>query len=96
MFHVGQKVVCVDDKPRSASVKPPPMGIVEGEVYTVREVVMAPHRPAIYIEEIHNPMHPIWGVEWAYMADRFRPVKTTNIDVFLSMLAPTRISEPVP
>jgi hypothetical protein len=90
MFRTGMKVVCVDDAFEGGSgheVLP-----VKGRVYTVREMLwcdywMAPH---VRLVEIVNPgfeylsgtHEPSWYVR------RFRPVKTTSIEVFLNMLEP--------
>lgn len=84
MFEIGMRVVCVDAKPRKGGA--PPTGLTERKVYTVRGVCSA--TKGIYLEEIINENHPTWGVEWAYFPDRFAPIRTTNIDIFLKMLKP--------
>lgn len=73
MFRVGQKVVCI----RVSSAAPPHCnGGILGETYTVRGVMFDTvlQRPGIYLEEIVNPIHPIWDEEWAHDAERFRPL----------------------
>jgi hypothetical protein len=104
-FHVGQRVVCVDMRPRrkylhhSAWVAPfaKPK---KGGIYTVREVLDA--RPygfdhdGLLLVEIVNPvldyLAPTGPVrcEQFFLAFRFRPLRTTSIEVF------TRMLEPVP
>jgi hypothetical protein len=89
MFHVGQRVVCV------SAPKRPIAGLIDpvtGCVYTVRGIdpirLPTERTYGIYLEEIHNSLHPIWEVEYSFYADRFRPVKDTSIEVFRSLLSP--------
>ena len=98
MFKIGMKVVCIDSKPRRpdgrctarwlTNKKP-----VEGHLYTIRDIGPAwgfpPDVIGVRLEEIVNGIHEASGQEYMYRADRFRPVKTTNIDIFLKMLEPT-------
>jgi hypothetical protein len=64
-----------------------------GAIYTVRACVggeLPYSRPgSVLLEEIRNPISSKHGVEWAFYADRFRPIGTTSIDIFLKMLEPT-------
>ena len=100
---VGQRVVCTDNRPRDEGdgstfgygdeVRP-----ALGATYTIRAIV--PGRPLGYegdgvlLEEIVNPVRayeaPTGPVtcEPFFRAWRFRPVRTTSIDVFLRMLEP--------
>jgi hypothetical protein len=107
-FHVGQKVVCVDIRPRrkylhpaTAAASVAPLARPEkGGIYTMREVFDArPHgfdHDALLLAEILNPVldyiAPAGPVrcEQFFLAFRFRPLRTTSIDVF------TRMLEPVP
>lgn len=84
MFEIGERIVCVDAKTRKAHA--PTTELVEGKVYTVRDI--SP-QGGIYLEEIINEKHPYFNREWAYFEDRFRPIKSTNISIFLKMLEPT-------
>lgn len=86
-FRVGQKVVCVDNKPHKGCAflgdRP-----VEGEIYTVRKTGLTSWidgRPGILVAEIRN-LH-----DACFWADRFRPVveKKTDISIFEAMLAPS-------
>jgi hypothetical protein len=91
-FHVGQKVVCIGRfvaEGYCEEVLP-----TKGEVYTIRDLVFYQGHAGVLLEEIRNPprlynMGEAHGVcECAFAARQFRPVKTTNIDVFLKMLKP--------
>ena len=74
---------------------------VKGGVYTIRGFdidLFDPDEPAVYLEEMVNPeCDYLYGrQEGSFYAHRFRPVRTTSIDVFTAMLAPTpRIKETV-
>lgn len=90
MFCIGQKIVCVDDMRRKKHA--PPIALKRGTIYTVRACVggETPYpKPGILLEELRSPVSSKHGVEWAFYADRFRPIQTTNIDTFLKMLDPT-------
>ena len=68
------------------------MMLKRGAIYTVRACVGGERHypePGVLLEEIRNPISSKHGAEWAFYADRFRPIKTTNIDAFLKMLKPT-------
>lgn len=101
MFEVGQKVVCVDADPQTYVQLPVVFDshLAEGVVYTVREVlpcVWDSSQIAVRLMEITrrsgyviaNGVHQ-YCPDAPYRATRFRPVKTTCIDVFLKMLEPT-------
>lgn len=94
MFHVGQKVVCVDGAPDlsgltllgtwDASKLP-----TKGQIYTITQVGIfhvwdSQKRPCVHVSEIVRPPdQPVW-------AHRFRPVaeRKTDISVFTEMLTP--------
>jgi hypothetical protein len=80
-FHVGQKVVCVDDTLRD---RPFWRGqdLVKGKIYTIADVYLSFARkiPAVRLAEIDNPIFPPSGRPYGYYAHRFRPVKTTSIE----------------
>ena len=90
MFCIGQKIVCVDDTRRK--VHAPPTALKRGTIYTVRACIggepLYP-KPGILVEELTSRISSKHGVEWAFYADRFRPIKTTSIVTFLKMLDPT-------
>src|SRR5580704_15796196 len=92
-FHIGMKVVCINDKPEGGHGDMD--GLTEGQIYTIRWMGENTHPECgteycIRVEEIWRgmcPKHRMFDVP--YRADRFRPVRTTSIDVFTAMLAPT-------
>ena len=102
MFFVGQKVVCVNVTPRRDGLRPRYRSTaipVLGAVYTIRELFDAnPYgydEVGLLVEEVVNPVRryiaktgPV-KCEQFWLSYRFRPVRTTNIDVFLEMLEPT-------
>ena len=98
-FHVGQKVVCVDASiwfgPWAFTADVPTVG----QTYTIASlsaVDLRPERaamggPPLILREIRN----VWpdGIDHGYRANRFRPLRTANIDVFLKMLEPQPVKE---
>lgn len=77
-FHVGQKVVCVDDSPcRSEQRKGLPFPIKQNSLHVVREVcfrgmVVCNHkliRDAIRLMGVYQPD------DWPFDARRFRPLE---------------------
>ena len=98
MFFVGQKVKCVNDRnwptPRQFGAYTPLLP-VRGRVYTVREVVPMMREgwdeDGLLLEEIVNPIQtrPNGNTfELTFRMSRFRPVRTTSIDIFRAMLEP--------
>jgi len=91
-FHVGQRVVCVcvnfSREPvwRSVVHRFPELG----SVYTIRSICEVDDLIGFCFEEIINPPgHFSRGfVEPAFDSRRFRPVRTTNIDLFRALLVP--------
>lgn len=96
-FHVGQRVVCVDDREhRGARGGGKTIsGLKNGLVYTVREIVLEPgylNHIFFRLEELILPLATT-GHEYAWESVRFRPVRTTNIEVFERLLAPSPTKE---
>lgn len=101
-FHVGQKVVCVDDDETRYRVFAAAglhfdgnlNGLKKGAVYTVRAVghyAPYPGLLCLWLVEIERPIiHLIQIVhgEAPYVAARFRPVveRKTDISIFVAML----------
>ena len=91
MFHVGQKVVCVD----ASEVEPDPTRwapLRKDAVYTVRQLVVGLNTelvptPGLILHEIKNPMGP-YGKEYNYAVRRFRPLTDTSISDVLAKAAP--------
>lgn len=92
-FHVGQQVVCVDEKLGAASGILLPVTL--RAVYTIRATHTITWLGCEYIglhfDEIVNVPHPsAFGVvEWYYNSIQFRPVVKTDISIFTAMLNPT-------
>lgn len=86
MFHVGQKVVCVNDDP---SWKGMPTGLTKGVVYTIDALVEYPYEGiGVQLVEISLPDNEH---HWpAFHPRRFRPVieRKTDISIFTRMLRP--------
>lgn len=90
-FHVGQKVVCVDDD-WTAPGYDVPTGLTVGSVYTITGVISssvhcaeymgARDHLALLLAEVDHPIFPDIG----FASPRFRPVKTTDISIFRAML----------
>lgn len=85
MFHKGQKVVCVDDKPRHQFA---PLPIRKDVVYTIRAANV--RGKGVYLEEIVSPMYPD-GLECSFYTDRFRPVvdRKTELPACITALLDT-------
>lgn len=88
-WHVGMKVVCVQDELDGAE---PPFP-VRGTVYTISWIGMSGGFLVIDLVELPNPetVH-FWR---GYRPEVFRPVetRTTDISIFQAMLTPKRETE---
>jgi hypothetical protein len=78
MFHVGQKVVCVNAVPKRSSGGIGLHGLTEGAVYTIRSIKTFPldQRLNLWVEEITRPYGSVCGISFAelpYDSIRFRP-----------------------
>lgn len=83
-FEVGDKCVCIDDKPyKGGWYGDPPKA---GTTYTIKAIGPSPLWPEqinLFLVEIAND----WGGDdIGFRASRFRPVKKTNIEVFQKIL----------
>jgi hypothetical protein len=84
MFHVGQKVVCIDDAvhqewaPPYVTFAPNMHGLTEGVVYTVSEMEENPLNNIIdlVLAEIDRGPRRTWADAIGFAACRFRPVAT--------------------
>lgn len=92
-FHVGQRVVCIDASRMVAHhcERLP----VQGEVYTIRDIIEWPGGTGLQFHEIVNSpkRYPEGFIECDFVARRFRPVKTTSISIFTQMLFPVSKDE---
>jgi len=90
MFHVGQKVVCVEDgllpgsHPNAKWI--PGEAIVRGQRYTVSSVHKHKEHTVLWLEEVRRAdvARATYGPLVGYDALRFRPVQTrpTSIEIF--------------
>jgi hypothetical protein len=91
VFYVGQKVVCVDAKPRKFKPK-----LIEGNIYTIVGFSKKSKDGTVFLHEV-KAEHEDEG--WGFYRDRFRPVveKKTNISIFEAMLNvhPVKLDEQI-
>ncbi|OEC93272.1 MULTISPECIES: CAP-Gly domain protein [unclassified Rhizobium] len=94
-FHVGQKVVCIDDTFKHVSID---QLIRKGTIYTIRWVGEYTHYVdgtfiGVKLEEIHrgNDDGPegYGAADMPYRASRFRPLVKDKIASLRKLLAPT-------
>ena len=85
-FHVGQHVVCVDDRRSHFTGKP--LALVRGTVYTIRRYYSKPVNDwGVLLHEIVSTADPFPdGTERGFRADRFRPLDESRLTVFRQML----------
>jgi hypothetical protein len=104
MFHIGQRVICVDDKfvgengvfDRTFTERCPHLPL-KGRIYTVRAFSVPyagyPGTPGMLLKEIINPPCPyVEGrFEPSFFPSHFRPLaeRKTDISVFTAMLNKT-------
>lgn len=93
-FHVGQKVVCINDRFKNVSID---QGIRKGQVYTVRWTGQYRHYVdgdfyGIKLMELHRGMDDgpegYGAVDMPFRASRFRPLVSDLIRNMLGMKAP--------
>ena len=89
-FHVGQKVVCVDD----GSPQPPPNPEFGG-VYTISRIFMDGFD--VMVDLVELPHAGSEGFQPGYFAAAFRPVvpRKTSIKIFTDILKEVEAKEPV-
>jgi hypothetical protein len=107
-LRIGQKVIYVDDAPRPGAGIVHETAPKVGHIYTIREIVPAEElygldENGLLLVEVVNRMRKYvckFGpvvCEMCFRESRFRPVQTTNIDMFLRMAGPqARRRAPVP
>lgn len=93
-FHVGQQVVCIDDKvPLAGGGSVKDANITEGQVYVIRRVGMAHHYVfgdylGVRLDGIDSGFGKPWGQEdMPYAARRFRPLVEDRLAVLRSIAA---------
>lgn len=93
-FHVGMKVVCIDDDWSRPNGDPPPRVPMKGAIYTISGFDTWKDWVFLKLKEFST------ADDHSFCADYFRPLiekkTTTSIEVFNNLLAPSpRKLEPV-
>lgn len=92
-FYRGQKVMCIDDKPRGYWAT---CEVKRGEIYTIRAIDLHPdlfpnEYYGLYLEEIVLQPHARWP-DWepSFFIGRFRPLveHETDISIFKMLETP--------
>lgn len=91
MFHVGQKVVCINDGPSSFTpnaVWRDGEKIVKGIIYTVRRSHFFEGIPCLWLNEVtrSNAARTRWGDDVGYGQWRFRPLIERKTDIGFAIL----------
>ena len=82
-FSVGEKVVCVNVKPRNRqSSREAVRHLRLNAVYVVRDAFPAPgnSEPSVRLVGIILPIHPHYGIESAFASNRFRRLSEVKSD----------------
>ncbi len=91
-WHVGMQVIRIADWERVGGWGDE-IGPVKGCIYTIREVLWDDFcgKVVLRLHEIRNPTRNYADRRWetAFIADCFRPVRKTSIDIFRSLLTPS-------
>ena len=85
MFHVGQMVVCVDDRPHGTSQHVPGKVPVEvGRVYTIAAFCDPPWSSSSYKCARKRGNATLREVDWpiGFCLHRFRPISKQSIQIF--------------
>lgn len=84
-FHVGQQVVCIDDKFHRVTI---PQGITEGQIYTIRWIgefttYVDGTFIGVRLEGVERGTDPTYGYDDPpFAARRFRPLVSDPLAVF--------------
>lgn len=96
-FHVGQRVVCVEDQPKPGTIWSPGTAPEKGRVYTIARVFTHPSTDGLLVELVEIRRSDATERQWGhrgYGAYRFRPLDERRLDIFREMLV-TPPKEPV-
>ena len=101
-LRVGQKVICINARHPDLALYDEALP-TEGAIYTIRAIVLWSLRggdeDGLHLVEIVNTPRVYFTpsgrvlAELIFRVSRFRPVRETNIDVFLKMLEPAPVQE---
>ncbi|UYE95910.1 hypothetical protein KNLIENLN_00098 [Sinorhizobium phage NV1.1.1] len=102
-FHVGQEVVCIDDKvPLEGGATVKDAAITEGQTYTLRWVGMASHYVfgsymGVKLEGVDSKFGEAWGLKDApFAARRFRPLVQDRLGSLRALQNPNQPIAPAP
>jgi hypothetical protein len=101
-FHIGQKVVCVDDRP-CAGGDSSDWNLRKGAVYTVTRVIMCPDDRhghgglCLFLQEAVRGPCSCCGAAVPYYAGRFRPLeeKPDSIELFRAIARAVSDGKPI-
>jgi hypothetical protein len=93
MFHVGQKVCCVNEPCASQKAKWPGSNWpAKGAVYKIRAINVWPAQTLLRLEEVDNRHFEgvLSAIEPGFPSEHFRPIveRKTDISIFTAMLTP--------
>lgn len=95
-FHIGQKVVCVDDSPN------PTLGasrLTKGQIYVIRALSYGYDDThfCVHVHGVHGGLRPRGRGERGFYPRRFRPVveRKTDISIFIEILDRETVRDPV-
>ena len=98
-FHVGQKVICVNNEPHEGRPWVPGEEVVVGQIYTIRRVHFWRDHPVVWLEEVRRAIGSVakWGPDCGYGQFRFRPAveRKTDISIFTQILDGVRDKETI-
>lgn len=96
-FRVGQRVICVDDRPlprETGSRWVDGEGVIAGQVYTIKRVYVNSGHHLVWLEEVARSdiAMAVFGPDVGYGQFRFRPLaeRETDISIFTSLLTPSK------
>ena len=87
---MSDQVICIDDSLPKHGYGWRGDAVFKGKIYTVREafIYLPTGDRALILEEVRStPVANARG-EVGYMADRFRPVKDSSLDIFRELVKP--------
>lgn len=96
MFHIGQDVICINDRWESYDEIPTNLTVpIKGVIYKIRGFPSHPGAVWIVLEEIVNPF--VGDCEPCFNVICFRPVqkRESSEKIVRSLLAPTKVLEKV-
>lgn len=81
-FYVGQRVVCVDDRPPAFVAEE---ALVKGQIYTIAKISIIVDGPNVDKPGVKLAEQPKQGGLW--LASRFRPIEYKAMELFRRIAA---------